>query len=129
MPVIEGVLAVDLLVQIAQLNHALRGHVGVELRLVFLLELGERFFEVLVIDADHDIAEHVDQPAIGVVGKSRIAGEPSEAFSDGVRQAEIQAIAGGLTMFAQGRFDRLHLSIRTEAGNSWAWREIKTPED
>ena len=42
---------------------------------------------------------------------------------DSVRQAEIQAIASGLTMLAQGKFDRLHLSIRTEAANSWAWRK------
>ncbi|MFK4507071.1 DUF4339 domain-containing protein [Bradyrhizobium daqingense] len=44
---------------------------------------------------------------------------------DSARKAAIQAIAGGLAMFAQGRFEKLHLSIRTEAGNSEAWRESK----
>jgi hypothetical protein len=45
------------------------------------------------------------------------------------RQAQIRAIATGWPLFAQGRFDRLHLSIRTEAGNSWAWRESQPARD
>jgi len=57
-------------------------------------------------------------------GMSAIASDPDVLGRfDSDRQAEIRAIAGGLTMLAQGRFDRLHLLIRTEAANSWAWRE------
>ena len=63
-------------------------------------------------------------------GMSAVACDPDVLGQfDNVRQAEIQAIASGLTMLAQGKFDKLHLSIRTEAGNSWAWRERKTPEN
>jgi hypothetical protein len=39
------------------------------------------------------------------------------------QQAKIQAIATGSSLLAKSRFDQLHLAIRTEAGNSWAWRE------
>jgi hypothetical protein len=57
-------------------------------------------------------------------GMSAVACDPDVLGRfDSDRQAEIQAIAAGLPMLAQGRFDRLHLSIRTEAANSWAWRE------
>ena len=42
---------------------------------------------------------------------------------DSDRQAAIRAIAAGWSILAQGRFDRLQLSIRTEGANSWAWRE------
>ena len=48
---------------------------------------------------------------------------------DSDRQAQIRAIATGWPLRAQGRFDRLHLSIRTEAGNSWAWRESQAARD
>jgi hypothetical protein len=63
-------------------------------------------------------------------GMSAIATDP-DVFGrfDSVRQTEIQAIASGLSMLAQGRFDRLHLSIRTEAGNSWAWRESQAARE
>ncbi len=63
-------------------------------------------------------------------GMSAIASDPDMLGRfDSVRQAEIQAIAAGLAMLAQGRFDRLHLSIRTEAGNSWAWRESQAARE
>jgi hypothetical protein len=35
---------------------------------------------------------------------------------NGDHQTKIQAIAAGSSLFAKRRFDRLHLSIRTEAG-------------
>ena len=57
-------------------------------------------------------------------GMSAIASDPDVLGRfDSVRQAEIQAIAAGLSIFAQRKFNKLHLSIRTETGNSWAWRE------
>jgi hypothetical protein len=57
-------------------------------------------------------------------GMSAIVSDPDVLGRfDSDRQAEIQAIAAGWPILAQGRFDRLYLSIRTEAGNSWAWRE------
>jgi len=63
-------------------------------------------------------------------GMSAIASDPDVLGRfDSVRQAEIQAIADGLSMFAQGRFDRLYLSIRTEVANTWAWRASKASRE
>jgi hypothetical protein len=44
------------------------------LALVLLLDLVEGVLEVLVIDAHHHVAEHVDQAAVGVVGEALVAG-------------------------------------------------------
>jgi hypothetical protein len=63
-------------------------------------------------------------------GMSAIVSDPDVLGRfDSDRQAQIRAIATGWPFLAQGRFDRLHLSIRTEAGNSWAWRESKAARD
>ena len=57
-------------------------------------------------------------------GMSAIVSDPDVLGRfDSDRQAQISAIATGWPLLAKGRFDRLHLSIRAEAGNSWAWRE------
>jgi hypothetical protein len=63
-------------------------------------------------------------------GMSAVLSDP-DVFGrfDSDRQAQIRAIASGWPLLAQGRFDRLHLSIRTEAGNSWAWRESQAARD
>jgi hypothetical protein len=63
-------------------------------------------------------------------GMSAIASDPDVLGRfDSVRQSEIQAIAAGLPMLAQRRFDRLRLSISREAGNSWAWRESQAARE
>ena len=45
---------------------------------------------MLVIDADDHVAEHVDQPAIGVVGESLVAGRVRQADDGMVVQAEVE---------------------------------------
>ena len=63
-------------------------------------------------------------------GMSAIVADPDVLGRfDSDRQAEIRAVAAGWPILAQRRFDRLHLSIRTEAGNSRAWRESQAPRD
>ena len=63
---------------------------GVELdALVFLLRL-EDFLEVGVIEAQHDVGIHLDEAAIGVIGKTRIAGEFAQAFRGFRVEAEIE---------------------------------------
>ena len=50
-------------------------------------------------------------------GMSTVLSDP-DVFSrfNGDHQTKIQAIAAGFSLFAKRRFDRLYLSIRTEAG-------------
>jgi hypothetical protein len=63
-------------------------------------------------------------------GMSAIVSDPDVLGRfDNDRQAEIRAIAAGWPILAQGRFEKLHLSIRTEAGSSWAWRESQAARD
>ena len=83
-------LLVDLLVLVAQLDQALGRHVGVELGLVLRLDLVERLFEMLVIDAHHHVAEHVDQAAVGVVGEPLVARRLGQALDRLVVQAQVQ---------------------------------------
>jgi hypothetical protein len=62
-------------------------------------------------------------------GMSAIVSDPDVLGRfDSARQAEIRAIAAGSSILAQRRFDRLHLSIRTEIGNSWAWLESQAAQ-
>ena len=60
------------------------------LALYFFLILSKACFEVLVVDAAHDVAEHVDQPAVGVVGEPLVAGRVGEADDRLVVQAEVE---------------------------------------
>jgi hypothetical protein len=87
---LADVALVDLLVAFAEIDHALLGHVGVFACLVLGLDLAERVLEVLMPDAHHDIAEHVDQPAIRVVGEAAVLGPRGEAFNGDVREPEVE---------------------------------------
>jgi hypothetical protein len=69
---------------------ALGRHIGIELRLVLQLQLVECFFEVLVIDADDDVAEHVDQTAVRVIREPLVAGGVGQADDRLVVQTEVQ---------------------------------------
>ena len=60
------------------------------LTLYFFLILSKAVLEVLVVDAHDDVAEHVDQAAIGVVGEPLVAGGVRQAFDDCVVQAEVE---------------------------------------
>ncbi len=63
---------------------------GVELRLLLLLLGVEDFFEYRFLDVEHDVAEHLNQAAIGVVGKARIVGALGERFDALVVEAEVE---------------------------------------
>ena len=54
------------------------------------LDLVERRLEVLVIDAAHHVAVHVDQPAVGVVGEALVAGRVGDADHRFVVQAQVE---------------------------------------
>jgi hypothetical protein len=54
------------------------------------LDLVEGGLEVLVLDAHDDIAEHVDQAAVGVVGEAAVAGLLGEALDGLVVEPEVE---------------------------------------
>ena len=44
-----------------------------------LAELGERVLELLAVDVEHDLAEHLHEPAVGVVREPRVATSAARA--------------------------------------------------
>jgi hypothetical protein len=88
--IFAGVLLVDRLVRFAQFLQAFGRDVGVFGDLVLLLDLVERVFERVVIHAHHDVAEHVDQAAIGVVSETLVLGRLGQPFGGGVVQTQVQ---------------------------------------
>jgi hypothetical protein len=75
------VAAVDRLVTVDELAEVVGGEVHVELDAALLLERLERLLEVVVGHAHDDVAEHVDEPAVGVVGEALVAGGSGRARS------------------------------------------------
>ena len=60
---------------------------GVELGLLLLLLAVEHFLKCLLGDVEHDRAEHLNQPAIGVIGEARIVAAPGQPLDRLVVQA------------------------------------------
>ena len=87
---VTNLLAVDLFVQLAQLDQALLGHIGVELDAVFRFDRREGLLKLLVVHVHHDVAEHVDEPAVGVVREALVPGRIGQALDRLVVQAEVQ---------------------------------------
>ena len=56
----------------------------------FKLRIFKRIFKQAVIDLHHDIAIHLDKPAIAVIGKTRIIGAAGKAFDRDVIQPKIE---------------------------------------
>ena len=54
------------------------------------LEVGERALEPVRVDAVDDLAVHLDQPTVGVVGEARVAGRGRLALDGDVVQAEVE---------------------------------------
>jgi hypothetical protein len=50
----------------------------------------ERFLEQAVVGAHDDVGVHLDEAAVGIPGKARVAAGPGEAFDGGVVQAEVE---------------------------------------
>jgi hypothetical protein len=46
--------------------------------------------EVVMVDAHDRVAEHVDQPAIAVVGEALVAGEIRQALHDAIVHADVE---------------------------------------
>ena len=85
--VASGLVAVDLLERADELLEVVRREVGVLLHAALALERPERALEAVRIDPVDDLAEHLDQPAVGVVGEPRVAGARRETRGRLVVQA------------------------------------------
>jgi len=73
-----------------QLGEVGVGEVGVLLRAARRLEIAERLLEAVALHALDDLAVHLDQPAVGVVGEARVPGGLREPLDGVVVQAEIE---------------------------------------
>ena len=63
---------------------------GVELEPEPALLVLEDFFENLVVEAEHDVAVHLDEAAVAVIGKARIAGVLGQRLDRLVVEAEVE---------------------------------------
>ena len=66
------------------------GHFGVALVAFLLFEGFQRFLEMLIIDAHHHSAKHVDEPAIRIVYETFITTLSHQTFCHFIVQADIQ---------------------------------------
>jgi len=63
--------------------------IGIELGLLLLFLGVEDFLKFCLLDLKHDIAEHLNQPAIGVIGEAGI-GTLGQRFHAAIVEAKVQ---------------------------------------
>jgi hypothetical protein len=67
-----------------------RREIDVLLRPAPLLELGQRLFEATRVDAVDDLAVHLDQPPIRILGESLVSGSRTETLERVVVEPEVE---------------------------------------
>jgi len=87
---LANVLLIDLLVLVDHVLELLGGQIAVDFHAGLLLGRVDLGLEVLVMTTHDDVAEHVDEPAIDVVGEARVACLLDDAFDHVVVEAQIQ---------------------------------------
>jgi len=87
---LADMVLVDLLVCFDHAVQLLGVEVAVQLHARPLLGLVDLLFEVVVVAAHHDVAEHVDEPTIDIVGETGVAGLLDNAFHHPIVQTEVQ---------------------------------------
>ena len=107
-----------------------------------LLLLGvEDFVERGLRNLQHDVAEHLNQPAVGIVGKARIVAALGQGFDALIVQAEIEnrihhaghgklragANADQQRIFALAEFLALQLFQCLSASSIWRSTSAETP--
>jgi hypothetical protein len=70
---VVGVLLHHDLVARDHLVEGLLAELDVGLRLVLLLDGGELVLELVLVDPEHDVAVHLDEPAVAVLGEAAVA--------------------------------------------------------
>ena len=74
-------------------HHALQvlgGQVDVEVHFLLFLDLVDDVLELVLLDAHDHVAEHLDEPAVGVPGEALVAGPADQALDGLVVQAQVQ---------------------------------------
>jgi len=84
------VLADDVLEGVDDGAQVVGVQVEVVLRALGLLGLLDRVLEVTALDVEHRLAEHLDQPAVGVPGEALAAGLLRQAMHGLVGQADVE---------------------------------------
>src|SRR5215469_8389970 len=85
-----GVLFDHLLVLSDHLLQRLGVEFGVELHFALLFLAVENFVEGVLLDIEDDIAKHLNQAAIGVVGKARIVSAPAQGLDALIVEAKVE---------------------------------------
>ena len=88
--VAAGLLAHDLLERADQLLQVVGVQVEVVLDALGLLGVVDGLLERLAVDVQHGLAEHLDQPPVGVPGEPLVAGLLGQALHRLVRQADVE---------------------------------------
>ncbi len=84
------VLPVDVLEDLDQVAQVVGREVDVLLHPAPALHRRQRLLEVLLRDLGHDVAEHLDEAAVGVVGEAGVVGAGGEALHADVVEPEVE---------------------------------------
>ena len=68
----------------------LGGKIQVEARVVFAFERGHPGVEMLIVDAQRDLAEQLDETAVGIIGKARVGGQLDQPLQGRFVEPEIE---------------------------------------
>ena len=88
--VVAGLVQIDPLVRLDQTVEVVVRELDVLLRAALGLQVRERLLEAVPVDPVDDLAVHLDQAPVGVVGEARVAGPRREPRERVVVQAEVQ---------------------------------------
>ena len=88
--VAAGLVPHQRLVGLDQAEPVARLHLGIEAVASGFLLLLQQLLEGAVLDAEHDIAIHLDEAPIAVVGEASIAAHPREAIGRLVVEAQVE---------------------------------------
>jgi hypothetical protein len=87
---LPAVLAVDVLEDLGEVAEVVGRQVDVLLHPAAGLHRRQRLLEMLLGDLGHDVAEHLDEAPVGVVGEAGVAGARREALDAAVVEPEVQ---------------------------------------
>ena len=85
-----GGVLVDLLERADELAKVVRRELDVLRDPAGGLEVGQRLLEAVAVDALHDLAVHLDEAPVRVVGEPRVARRRGETFDRDVREPEVE---------------------------------------